>query len=297
MLEATKVSAGYPGRAVLADVHLELGSGEVVALLGVNGAGKSTLLKAIAGVLKIGPGRIVVDGEKATRWSAEIAVRTGVVLVPEGRHIFPDLCVQDNLLLGAYSLRKKKEVVRERLETVLELFPALGARLGFYAGLLSGGQQQMLAIGRGLMGAPRYLLLDEPSLGLAPGLVSEIFSQISQMAVMGIGILVAEQNVRASIEVSERVYLLERGQVVREGPTADFKDDRDVADQLLGIGTDRSAEERVVELGQRIVEALGIVPSGPGSGSWASPERSRGLGTRVLDPIRGFGRRGHDRCE
>lgn len=255
MLEASHVEAGYGHMRVLHDVELSVQQGETVAIVGANGAGKSTLLHVLAGVTRPSSGEVRVDGEAPARWSARAAVSHGVVLVPEGRHVFAQLSVRDNLLLGGYRRRRKHQEISQQMETVVGLFPVIGARLNAYAGILSGGQQQMLAIGRGLMANPTYLLLDEPSLGLAPIVVSEIFERISLLAASGVAVLLAEQNGRAALELAARGYLVEQGSITLTGTGAQLLAHPEITDRVLGATGSGPSN---TGLGQRIRQALTI---------------------------------------
>jgi branched-chain amino acid transport system ATP-binding protein len=210
---------------------------EIVALLGGNGSGKTTLLSAISGVVRPASGQVVLNGSEITRRRPEWIVRRGVAHVPEGRQIFKPLPVEDNLLLGAYhrySLRARAEI-RAETEGVFRLFPVLGERRRQLAGTLSGGEQQMLAIGRALLSRPRVLLLDEPSMGLAPRIIREIFDHIARLRVeQGMTILLVEQNARAALSVADRGYVLETGRVLLEGSAHELRANKDVQRAYLG---------------------------------------------------------------
>lgn len=236
MLEVQELRSGYEmGIDVLRGVTVTVESGRIVSVIGSNGAGKSTLLRTISAILKPRGGRILVDGELMSRSSPAVVVRAGVVHVPEGRQVFPNLTVGENLEVGAYLVRDPKAVRRRILSTV-ELFPELGRRLNEYAGALSGGQQQMLAIGRGLMANPRYILLDEPSLGLAPQVTQRIFQVLDRLRSEGVGILLVEQNGRLALSVSDVAILLERGLSTLEGTGDKLLHDGDVIKRYLGVG-------------------------------------------------------------
>jgi branched-chain amino acid transport system ATP-binding protein len=235
-LTVSGLSVAYGAATVLHDVSLEVRAGEIVSVIGGNGAGKTTLLKTVAGVLRPAAGRIAVGDEAiGGRPSWEVA-RRGVVLVPEGRGIFGDQSVRDNLLLGALARRAAREVVARDLDRALDHFPALRERLDRLAGGLSGGQQQMLAVARGLMGAPRFLLLDEPSLGLAPILVQEIFAVIARLRADGVTILLVEQMAGQALALADRAYVLERGRVTLSGPAAEIRENPAVVQAYLGSG-------------------------------------------------------------
>jgi len=217
LLEVRGLSVRYGPVRALEEVSLALGEGEVVAVLGPNGAGKSTLLRAISGLVAPWAGEVWFEGGRITGWPPQKVARLGIAHVPEGRRLFPYMTVRENLLLGAY-LRPRRDEVKRDLARVLDLFPALRERLGRPAFTLSGGEQQMLAIGRALMARPRLLLLDEPSLGLSPRLVKEIARIISEAHRQGVAILLVEQNAALALRLAQRGYLLERGRVVMEGP-------------------------------------------------------------------------------
>jgi branched-chain amino acid transport system ATP-binding protein len=217
MLEIKNVSIGYKG-GVLAvqDISFTVKKGEVVSLIGSNGAGKSTLLRGISGLLRPRAGEILLNGEALHTVPAHDIVRKGVAMVPEGRQLFGRLSVIDNLLMGAYAIDSKQRT-QETLETVLALFPRLAERKGQRAETLSGGEQQQLAIGRGLMSQPTLLMLDEPSLGIMPKLVAEIFETINKIAKKGLTVLLVEQNVFEALHISDRAYVLQTGRIVLEG--------------------------------------------------------------------------------
>jgi branched-chain amino acid transport system ATP-binding protein len=215
-------------------VSLRVEQGEIVALLGANGAGKSSFLNAVAGLVPVASGSVSFRGQEIHRLPPEQIVKRGLALTPEGRRVFP-LSVADNLRLGAVPQRDRAsaEAARQR---VLELFPVLGERAGQAGGTLSGGQQQMLAIGRSLMASPDLLLLDEPSLGLAPILVGQIFELLVRLREEGTTILLVEQNVHRALEISDRAYVLANGEVEREGPAAELRASAEIERAYLGIG-------------------------------------------------------------
>jgi branched-chain amino acid transport system ATP-binding protein len=240
-LEVHDLVSGYGHVEALHGVSLTASAGRAVTVIGANGAGKTTLMKTIAGLVPARRGRVVVHGQDVTRWSAERRVRSGIMLVPEGRHVFAGLTVEENLMLGAYARRKSAAVVRARRERALELFPKLATRLRQPAGTLSGGEQQMLAISRALLGGPRLLLLDEPSLGLAPRAVTEVVDAlvtlIGETDDSGDGpttIVLVEQNAHAAFAVAGHGYLLDRGLVAASGRTDDLKADPRVQASYLG---------------------------------------------------------------
>ena len=213
-------------------IDIEVDAGEVVVMLGSNGAGKSSTLNAIAGAVS-SSGSVVFDGEDISRLAAPRIARRRLVLVPEGRHIIGPLTVHENLLLGAYGLRSAKRR-QEILAMVLDLFPILATRSGNPGGLLSGGEQQMLAFGRALMADPKLLMLDEPSMGLAPVVVDQIMEKVSEISALGISILMVEQNAAASFDVASRAYVIEQGVVQLSGPVSELRDDPRVLEAFLG---------------------------------------------------------------
>jgi branched-chain amino acid transport system ATP-binding protein len=232
MLKVRNLQSGYGRIAVLHGIDLEVHAGELVALLGANGAGKTTLLRAISGVHS-SSGSIVFDGAEVQDFTAQQRVGLGMVQVPEGRQIFAPLSVEDNLRLGAY--RRGRADTAASLERVYALFPALAERRGDAAGGLSGGQQQMLALGRALMAQPRLLLLDEPSMGLAPRLVSEIFGCIERLRAADTAILLVEQNATAALAIAGRGYVLEAGRVGLSGSGAELLANPAIRAAYLGI--------------------------------------------------------------
>jgi len=238
MLELRSLSTGYGRQSVVHEVSLTLRKGEVLALVGANGAGKSTLVKAVSGVLPLHGGEIWLEGRRIDRLGPRARVLAGIAHIPEGRQVFAGLTVADNLRMGAYTRLRAlsgDELLR-RVDRVLAPMPALLERLDEPAGNLSGGQQQMLAIARGLMSEPRLLLLDEPSLGLAPVLVAEIFRLIERLSGEGLAILLSEQNARLSLAIADRGCVIEKGRVALEGSGEALLRDPAVAERYLGVG-------------------------------------------------------------
>ncbi len=223
------INAGYGPVQILRGVSVRLERGDIVALIGPNGAGKSTLLRAATGMVKVRTGTITLDGKNLTGASIETIARAGVAHVPEGRRLFPGLSVRDNLRLGGWRCRN------EDMTAVLTLFPLLRERLDQVAGSLSGGEQQMCAIGRALMGRPDFLLVDELSLGLAPLIVEEIMSLLIQVAGTGTGILLVEQDAGHALEIAQRAYVLENGQITLTGAAGELADDPRVRAAYLGV--------------------------------------------------------------
>lgn len=237
MLRVDNLWAGYGTGAamvtVLREVSLAVAAGEIVALLGSNGAGKSTLINAVTGILRPASGRISFEGTDISGTPAHRIVAAGLVQVPEGRRVFPNLSVKENLLLGGY--RRARERRPANLDRVMGIFPQLGERLVQKAGTLSGGEQQMLAIGRALMSEPRLLILDEPSLGLAPIIVEEMFGLISQLHREGLSILLVEQNAVQSLEIAQRAYVLEQGAITISGTAQELASRDEVRRAYLGL--------------------------------------------------------------
>jgi len=233
MLKLHKVSGGYGRRTVVDDISIEVGRGETVAILGANTAGKTSLLRAILGLLPRCSGRIEFEQSDISAVPAHRRVDFGIACVPEGRHVFSDMTVTDNLLLGAYHRRQKIE--QKDIEDCFRLFPRLAERQLQKAGTLSGGEQQMVAIGRALMAKPSMLLLDEPSHGLAPLMVAEVHAAISEVNRRGISVLLVEQNVSSALKIVSRGYVLESGRVAVSGTTAELSSNDDVRRTYLGI--------------------------------------------------------------
>ena len=236
MLEVNKINAGYGPITVIHDISLTVAKGEIVVILGPNGAGKSTLIRTIGRLMYCEPGQIIFEGNDITKLTTEQVVRMGMIQVPEGRRLFKTLTVYENLFLGLYfrygSLEPQK---REALfSRVYELLPVLHERRQQMAGTLSGGEQQMLAIGRALMAEPKLMLMDEPFLGLAPLIIKNICTLIEQLRETGMTILMVEQNARASLKLARRAYLLELGRIVAEKKAQELKDDEYVRSVYLG---------------------------------------------------------------
>ena len=234
MLNVSGVSAGYGGVPALADVSLNIEQGEIVAIVGSNGTGKSTLARVISGLVKPTSGTVTFGGQSIEKMPPHEIVKLGLVHVPEGRHVFGKLTVAENLMLGAYTLSKEADT-RARMEFVCSLFPLLEERKNQKAGSLSGGQQQMLALGRGLMANPRLLILDEPSLGLMPKLVEELFESIRNVSREGITILLIEQRVLEALELCNRGYVIQNGRIVLEGPGCELIESDMVRKAYLGM--------------------------------------------------------------
>ena len=236
MLELNNITTGYGKLRVLKDVSIKVDTGEIVSVVGANGAGKTTLMRAISGIIPIWKGNKIFKGEDLTKLGPMKITREGIIQIPEGRLIIKELSVEDNLLLGTFShyFKSGKADLKRELGNVYDLFPRLKNRKKQKAGTLSGGEQQMLAIGRGLMGKPKLLMLDEPSLGLAPIIVNTMFDVIRKLHGEGLPILLVEQNVRAAMEVSNRGYILETGSVVMEGESRGLLNDEKVVRAYMG---------------------------------------------------------------
>jgi branched-chain amino acid transport system ATP-binding protein len=234
VLSVTDVNTYYGSIHALRGISLEVAEGEIVALIGGNGAGKSTTLNTISGIVPMHSGSIALNGEDLARFRAHEITAKGVVQVPEGRRIFARLTVFENLKMGAY-VESDKAAVAQRIDSAFEMFPRLKERQRQVAGTLSGGEQQMLAMSRALMSDPKVLLMDEPSMGLAPLLVDQIFDKIAELHARGITILLVEQNARKALQIASRGYVLETGRIVLSAPAADLREDENVKKAYLGI--------------------------------------------------------------
>jgi len=241
LLHIEDLHAGYGRAQVLHGLSLNAPSGSVVTVIGPNGAGKSTLLNTLMGVLPA-TGRVIFDGQDITAWPLEERVMAGIALVPERRELFGSMPVEDNLELGAWrQVRLNNRQWRDRLDEVYEIFPRLRERRLQLAGTLSGGERQMLAVGRALMSRPRLLMLDEPSLGLAPLIVRDIFRTIVSLRQIGVTVLLVEQNARAALEVADHAYVLEMGEIALQGPARELAGDPRVIDTYLGAAAGQDA--------------------------------------------------------
>ncbi len=235
LLKVDKIKVFYDKALILKEVSLEAGHGEIIALIGPNGAGKTTTLKTIAGLLKTSSGAIYLENKRIDHEPPYVRASMGIILVPEGRGLFPKMSVEENLEMGAF-LRKDVDEIRKDMEFVYSLFPVLRERRRQLAGTLSGGEQQMLAIAKGLMARPRILMLDEPSLGLAPKIVDHLIDAISQInREKKITILIAEQNVYAALSISERAYVLENGSIVMSGSSLELLENPVIKRSYLGL--------------------------------------------------------------
>jgi len=233
MLELENVHVNYGHIKALKGISLSVDQGEIVALIGSNGAGKTTTLVTISGILKPKEGEVRFLGDVVSNLSADRVVKAGIVQVPEGRRVFPRMTVLENLKMGAYT-RPDRNSISDDIESVFEFFPILKARSSQNGGTLSGGEQQMLAIGRAIMSKPKLLLLDEPSLGLAPVIIEQVFRKIREIGESGISILLVEQNARAALSLAHRAYVMETGNIAMEGPSSSLANDPAVQQTYLG---------------------------------------------------------------
>jgi branched-chain amino acid transport system ATP-binding protein len=233
MYEVSNVAVNYGAAAAVSDVHLRIDAGELVVVVGPNGAGKSTLIKAMAGLHAVASGRLVVDGHDITREPPHRFCDRGIAIVPEGRRLFVNLSVRENLELGSYRTGARK-MRAESMRSVCALFPVLAERMDTPAGALSGGQQQMVAIGRALMAQPRFLLLDEPSLGLSPMIAHDMFRAIREVNAQGVAVLLVEQNVAMALELARRAYVLDEGRIAAEGEPRQLMSQPQIQKAYLG---------------------------------------------------------------
>ena len=227
------MKVSYGSIKALKGVSLEVEKGEIVTLIGSNGAGKSTLMNSVSGIIPAESGKIIFDGKDITNKPPQKIVKSGLILCPEGRQVFPKMSIYENLMMGAITINSKQEI-QNNLEKAYELFPILKERSKQMAGTLSGGEQQMLAVGRALMSSPKLLMLDEPSLGLAPLIIQEIFNLIGRINKMGTTILLVEQNARMALKISHKAYVLETGNVVLSGASDDMRNNMDIQKAYLG---------------------------------------------------------------
>lgn len=234
LLELDNAVLSYGKIEALHGISVQVAEGEVVSLIGANGAGKTSTMRALSGVRGLSTGKVVFDGQDVTKLRADQRMRLGLVLTPEGRGIFPGMTVTENLNMGAYT-RKDKSAIEEDYDRVFGLFPRMSERRKQVAGTLSGGEQQMLAIGRALMSRPKLLMLDEPSMGLAPMLIQQIFDIITEISEQGTTILVVEQNAKQALSRSDRAYVLETGRIVKTGTGAELLVDPSVREAYLGV--------------------------------------------------------------
>ncbi|HLH90072.1 MAG TPA: ABC transporter ATP-binding protein [Xanthobacteraceae bacterium] len=243
MLAAEDLALAYGEVSVCRDIAFDIQPGEIVTLLGANGAGKSTTLRAVAGVLIPRAGAILLRGQDITRLPSHARADLGIALVPEGRHVFPYLTVRENLELGAFKHRRDHAKVRGLMDKMLAMFPRLAERAGQNAGTLSGGEQQMLALGRAMMSEPALLCLDEPSLGLAPRVAQDIFRTIRTINQEGTSVLLVEQNARYALDTASRGYVLQTGRIIASGPCASLREDMRVREAYLGRAAARVPQE------------------------------------------------------
>lgn len=234
LLKVENLNVFYGNIHAIKDVSIEVNKGEIVTLIGANGAGKTTILQTISGIIPLKSGKISYNGKDITKEKAHKINHLGIAQVPEGRRIFTNLTVEDNIEMGAYSVKQSAADKKAEMEKIYKLFPRMGERLYQRAGTLSGGEQQMLAIGRALMSKPDLLLLDEPSMGLSPLFVKEIFDNIKVLNESGTTILLVEQNAKMALKIADRAYVLETGKLIMEGNAKDLQDDPNVKKAYLG---------------------------------------------------------------
>ena len=234
MLKLQGVSAGYGGIEIIRNVSLEVNKGEVVTIVGANGAGKTTTLRTICGIVKPNSGSIEFDGRRLEGLRSDEIVTAGITMVPEGRQLFPHISVKDNLLMGAYK-RSARSMADQRMDEVLQIFPRVKERLAQMAGSLSGGEQQMVAIARGLMANPELLMFDEPSLGLSPLLMAQVFDVIDQIVGLGTTVLIVEQNIVHTLKMADRGYVLENGEITMTGTGQELLENPHIKKAYLGI--------------------------------------------------------------
>jgi branched-chain amino acid transport system ATP-binding protein len=234
MLKLQGVCAGYGGTEIIRNVSMEVKKGEVVTIVGANGAGKTTTLRTICGIVKPTAGLIELDGVRLDGLRSDQIVEAGLTMVPEGRQLFPFISVKDNLLMGAYK-KSARATVEQKYEEVLEMFPRVRERLDQLAGSLSGGEQQMVAIARGLMAGPKVLMFDEPSLGLSPILVSQVFGIIDKIVSLGMTVLIVEQNIVHTLKIADRGYVLENGEITMTGTGKELLENPHIKKAYLGI--------------------------------------------------------------
>ncbi len=234
ILKGENLETGYGEVQILWGVNLEVPPGNLTTILGANGAGKTTLLRAITGIIPVWKGRVIFRGEDITRISPHERAARGLIMIPEGRMIFPEMTVLENLEMGAFT-KRARDKIKENMEYALSLFPRLKERLDQKAGTMSGGEQQMLAIARGLMADPEVLIFDEPSLGLAPKLVIEVFETIQKLKEEGVTMLLVEQNVHLSLAITDYAYVLAEGKVVMEGTGEELEESEEVKKAYLGV--------------------------------------------------------------
>ncbi|HHU18219.1 MAG TPA: ABC transporter ATP-binding protein [Clostridiales bacterium] len=233
MLSIKNLNVKYDNIRVVHDVSLNIENGELIALIGANGAGKSTILKTLSGLIRPESGHIFFEGKEITKLPSHEIVEKGIIHVPEGRQIFAKMTIEENLKLGAYQ-QKDKNLIKEKMELAFDLFPILKQRIRQLAGTLSGGEQQMLAIGRALQGNPKLLLLDEPSMGLSPLMTQQVFDVLTKLKDSGITMLLVEQNAYDALEISDRTYILETGRIIMEGKSSKLIEDPKVKEAYLG---------------------------------------------------------------
>jgi len=264
MLECRGITVGYSESPVLEGIDFGIGEGEIVTLVGANGAGKSTLVKTISGLMRPMSGEVWFEGKRIDMLPSAERLRLGIAHVPEGRQVFAGMTVAENLRLGAYVRRKEHapKMRDERLEEICAQYPFLRERMQDVVGNFSGGQQQMLAIARGLMSHPRLIMLDEPSLGLSPLMVVEVFTLVTQLRARGLSILLSEQNARSALAIADRGYVIENGRVTLSGKAADLLASPEIAERYLGVGAaTRFSREESARMSTRLLACIGHSPT------------------------------------
>ena len=268
MLECRGITVGYTESPVLEDIYFTIREGEIVTLVGANGAGKSTLVKTISGLMKPMSGEISFQGKRIDQLPAAQRLRLGIAHVPEGRQVFAGMTVAENLHLGAY-VRRKEHASEKRdgqLREMYDQYPFLRERMADVVGNFSGGQQQMLAIARGLMSSPRLIMLDEPSLGLSPLMIIEVFNLVTQLRERGHSVLLSEQNARSALAIADRGYVIENGRVTLSGRAADLLASPEIAERYLGVGAaTKFSRQESARMAERLVACIGRATDGSGS--------------------------------
>lgn len=258
LLECKRITSGYGSSPVLDGIDFSIGEGEIVTLVGANGAGKSTLVKTISGLLRPMSGEVYFDGKSINALSTSDRLKLGICHVPEGRQVFAGMTVAENLGMGAYLQGgAQSSQVSETYLELLAQYPFLKERLGEIVGNFSGGQQQILAIARGLMSRPRLIMLDEPSLGLSPLMINEVFTLVTDLRKRGISVLLSEQNAYAALAIADRGYVIENGRVAMSGPASELLDSSEISEKYLGVGSSSHFNHsKSAELAKRLIECI-----------------------------------------
>lgn len=258
LLECKRVTSGYGTTAVLDEINFSIGEGEIVTLVGANGAGKSTLVKTISGLIRPMSGDVFYDGTNINARSTSERLKLGICHVPEGRQVFAGMTVAENLGMGAYlSTSSQKSQVAETYDGLLAHYPFLRERLGEVVGNFSGGQQQILAIARGLMSRPRLIMLDEPSLGLSPLMIIEVFNLVKDLRDRGISVLLSEQNAYAALAIADRGYVIENGRVAMSGPASELLESPEISEKYLGVGAvSQFNRAKIAKLSKQLIDCI-----------------------------------------